>query len=99
MCLDTGAAQVNWMRGCGCNFMMLSDMDEAEYRRLFDLMAFQRNVKAVGTFCYQTAVIGNRAFEHSIAPTLGYLREYIAARPELAEAGRLLEPIMPGISR
>jgi aminoglycoside/choline kinase family phosphotransferase len=77
----------------------LTAMDEAEYLRLFDLMAFQRNVKAVGTFCYQTAVVGNRAFEHSIAPTLGYLREYIAARPELAEAGRLLEPIMPGISR
>ena len=62
-------------------------------------MAFQRNIKAVGTFCYQTTVIGNRAFEHSIAPTLGYLREYIAARPELAEAGRLLEPLIPGISR
>ena len=77
----------------------LTAMDEAEYLRLFDLMAFQRNVKAVGTFCYQTAVVGNRAFEHSIAPTLGYLREYIVARPELAEAGRLLEPIMPGISR
>ena len=77
----------------------LTTMDEAEYLRLFDLMAFQRNVKAVGTFCYQTTVIGNRAFEHSIAPTLGYLREYIAARPELAEAGRLLEPIMPRISR
>ena len=77
----------------------LTAMDEAEYLRLFDLMAFQRNIKAVGTFCYQTTVIGNRAFEHSIAPTLGYLREYIAARPELAEAGRLLEPLIPGISR
>jgi aminoglycoside/choline kinase family phosphotransferase len=77
----------------------LTMMDEAEYLRLFDLMAFQRNVKAVGTFCYQTAVIGNRAFEHSIEPTLGYLREYIAARPELSEAGHLLEPIMPELSR
>jgi aminoglycoside/choline kinase family phosphotransferase len=77
----------------------LTTLDEAEYRRLFDLMAFQRNIKAVGTFCYQTTVIGNRAFEHSIAPTLAYLREYIDARPELASAGRLLEPIMPGTSR
>lgn len=77
----------------------LTAMDEAEYRRLFDLMAFQRNVKAVGTFCYQTTVIGNRAFEHSIEPTLAYLREYIAARPELAGAGRLLEPLIPGNSR
>ncbi|NTW53583.1 MAG: phosphotransferase [Chlorobaculum sp.] len=77
----------------------LTAMDEAEYLRLFDLMAFQRNIKAVGTFCYQTTVVGNRAFEHSIGPTLGYLREYIAAQPELAAAGRLLEPLMAGNSR
>lgn len=77
----------------------LTAMDEAEYLRLFDLMAFQRNVKAVGTFCYQTTVIGNRAFEPSIEATLGYLRAYIDARPELAVAGRLLEPLIPGTSR
>lgn len=77
----------------------LTAMNREEYLRLFDLMAFQRNVKAVGTFCYQTTVIGNRAFEPSIEATLGYLREYIDARPELAAAGRLLEPLIPGMSR
>ncbi|RXK82277.1 aminoglycoside phosphotransferase [Chlorobaculum sp. 24CR] len=77
----------------------LTAMEWTEYLRLFDLMAFQRNVKAVGTFCYQTTVIGNRAFEPCIAPTLGYLRSSIAARPELAAAGRLLEPLIPGTSR
>jgi N-acetylmuramate 1-kinase len=77
----------------------LTTMDEAEYFRLFDLMAFQRNVKAIGTFCYQTTVISNRAFEPSIEATLGYLRAYIEARPELAEAGRLLEPLILGVSR
>lgn len=77
----------------------LTSMGEAEYLRLFDLMAFQRNVKAIGTFCYQTTVAGNRAFEPSIAATLSYLREYIEARSELAMAGRLLKPIIPGISR
>jgi aminoglycoside/choline kinase family phosphotransferase len=77
----------------------LTSMDEAEYLRLFDLMAFQRNVKAVGTFCYQTTVVGNHAFEPSIAATLSYLREYIDVQPELAAAGALLGPIIPGISR
>ena len=77
----------------------LTSMGEAEYLRLFDLMAFQRNVKAIGTFCYQTTVAGNRTFEPSIAATLSYLREYIEARPELAMAGRLLKPIIPEISR
>ncbi|ACF12321.1 aminoglycoside phosphotransferase [Chlorobaculum parvum NCIB 8327] len=72
----------------------LTTMSEEEYRRLFDLMAFQRNVKAVGTFCYQTSVVGNSSFEADIAPTLGYLRDYIEARPELATAGELLEPLI-----
>ena len=72
----------------------LTAMDWTEYRRLFDLMAFQRNVKAVGTFCYQTSVVGNSSFEADIAPTLGYLRDYIEARPELAIAGELLEPLI-----
>lgn len=75
----------------------LTTMSEREYLRFFDLMAFQRNIKAVGTFCYQTAVIGNQAFESCITPTLAYLRPVIETSPELAEAGALLEPILtPG---
>lgn len=65
-----------------------------DYLRLFDLMAFQRNVKALGTFCYQVGVAGNRSFEPSIAPTVGFLPQYIEARPELAAAGRIMEPLI-----
>jgi hypothetical protein len=72
----------------------LTTMDAGEYLRFFDLMAFQRNVKAVGTFCYQTAVVGNRSFEPCIEPTLAFLADYIDAQPELAAAGRLLSPII-----
>ncbi len=77
----------------------LTTMNADEYRRFFDLMAFQRNVKAVGTFCYQTAVAGNRSFEPGIEPTLTFLADYIDAQPELAIAGRLLKPLIsPGMS-
>ncbi|NTV02610.1 MAG: phosphotransferase [Chlorobiaceae bacterium] len=69
-------------------------MDFDEYLRYFDLMAFQRNVKALGTFCYQVSVAGNPSFERSIAPTAGFLPDYIGRRPELAAAGRLLEPFI-----
>ena len=65
-----------------------------EYLRYFDLMAFQRNVKALGTFCYQVSVAGNRSFERSIAPTVAFLPDYIGARPELSVAGKLLEPFI-----
>jgi len=72
----------------------LTSMSWQEYLRLFDLMAFQRNIKAVGTFCYQTSVVGNSTFEANIAPTIGYLRDYVEARPELTAAGKLLEPLI-----
>jgi hypothetical protein len=72
----------------------LTTMDAGEYLRFFDLMAFQRNIKAVGTFCYQTVVAGNRSFEPCIEPTLAFLTEYIDAQPELAKAGRLLKPLI-----
>ncbi len=69
-------------------------MSREEYLRLFDLMAFQRNIKALGTFCFQITRAGNRSFERSIAPTLRYLPGYIEARRELATAGRLLSPLI-----
>ena len=67
-----------------------------EYLYYFDLMAFQRNIKAVGTFCYQTRVKNNSAFEHSIAPTLAYIPDYIEARTELRAAGNILRPLLEG---
>ncbi|MFZ4524267.1 MAG: aminoglycoside phosphotransferase family protein [Chlorobium sp.] len=67
-----------------------------EYLYYFDLMAFQRNIKALGTFCYQTKVKKNNAFKHSIAPTLAYLPDYIEARTELRAAGKILRPLLEG---
>jgi len=68
-------------------------MGIAEYLHYFDLMAFQRNIKAIGTFSFQVKIAGNRAFEASIVPTLAYLPEYIRHSNELAAAGKLLEPL------
>ena len=65
----------------------------------FDIMAFQRNVKAIGTFCYQTRIAKNRSFEHSIAPTLAYLPDYIEARVELKKAGQLMQILFEGIGQ
>lgn len=65
-----------------------------EYLHLFDLMAFQRNIKAIGTFCYQTAVLHKTQYEQSIDPTLACISDYIAERTELKKAGRLLQPVI-----
>ncbi|MFZ4800485.1 MAG: aminoglycoside phosphotransferase family protein [Chlorobium sp.] len=74
----------------------LSAMSFDEYLYYFDIMAFQRNIKAIGTFAFQTKVKKNSAFEHSIAPTLAYLPDYISARIELKRAGKILQPLIEG---
>jgi aminoglycoside/choline kinase family phosphotransferase len=76
----------------------LCAMSFDEYLYYFDIMAFQRNIKAIGTFCYQTMVKKNSTFEHSIAPTLAYLPDYISARSELKAAGKLLQPLLDGVA-
>jgi aminoglycoside/choline kinase family phosphotransferase len=76
----------------------LCAMSFDEYLYYFDIMAFQRNIKAIGTFAYQTRVKKNSAFEHSIAPTLAYLPDYINARSELSAVGELLKPLLDGLA-
>ena len=71
----------------------LISMSFDEYLFFFDIMAFQRNIKAVGTFCYQTRVKNNNTFERSIAPTLSYIPDYVEARTELRAAGTILQPL------
>jgi aminoglycoside/choline kinase family phosphotransferase len=46
----------------------------SEFRRRFDLMALQRNLKALGTFGYQTTTRGNTVYIQYIPRTLRYVR-------------------------
>lgn len=71
------------------------DFDEFEY--YFDIMAFQRNIKAVGTFGYQAAALGRKRYEHYIPQTLGYLYEYAERRSELAVAYEILREHIEGV--
>jgi aminoglycoside/choline kinase family phosphotransferase len=45
----------------------------SEFRRRFDLMAVQRNLKALGTFGYQTTARGNPVYIQYIPRTLRYV--------------------------
>jgi aminoglycoside/choline kinase family phosphotransferase len=51
----------------------------AEYRRRFDLMALQRNLKALGTFGYQTTARGNTVYLQYIPRTLSYVKANLAS--------------------
>ena len=48
--------------------------EETEFRRRFDLMALQRNLKALGTFGYQTITRGNPVYIQYMPRTLRYVR-------------------------
>ncbi len=73
-------------------FLALSGLAEreAEFRRRFDVMAVQRNLKALGTFGYQTAVRGNPVYIQYIPRTLRYLRDTLARHARFARLRALL---------
>ena len=47
---------------------------ERDFRRRFDVMALQRNLKALGTFGYQTIARGNPVYMQYMPRTLRYAR-------------------------
>lgn len=71
-------------------------MGRDEFDYYFDIMAFQRNVKALGTFGYQVARRGNRRYERYIAPTAAYLPAYAQRQQELAGAWSILSNYLSG---
>ena len=55
-----------------------------EFRARFDLMALQRNLKALGTFGYQTTARGNPVYIQYIPRTLSYVRSTLVRYPRFA---------------
>lgn len=63
--------------------------DTAEFRRRFDLMSLQRNLKALGTFGYQTTR-GNPVYIQYMPRTLNYARMTLEKYPRFARLRDLL---------
>jgi N-acetylmuramate 1-kinase len=61
------------------------------FLQVFDYMCLQRNLKALGTFAFQTAVKRTRRYVEAIPPTLGYIQENLSRHPELRQLKDLLE--------
>jgi aminoglycoside/choline kinase family phosphotransferase len=64
--------------------------DLAGFRCRFDLMALQRNLKALGTFGYQTTTRGNTVYIQYIPRTLRYARTNLQKYPRFARLRGLL---------
>ena len=73
-------------------------IDRSEFHRIFDCMALQRNLKAIGSFAYQKWVRDNDRYLSYIPPTLDYVRQTLARQPGLSALSKTLRQILPGLS-
>ncbi len=64
--------------------------EEVEFRRRFELMALQRNLKALGTFGYQTTTRANPVYMQYIPRTLAYVRRALMGNPRFGRLAELL---------
>jgi aminoglycoside/choline kinase family phosphotransferase len=66
----------------------------SEYRRRFDLMSVQRNLKALGTFGHQTTSRNNPVYIQYTPRTLSYVRTNLERYPRFARLRELLAPVL-----
>jgi len=66
-------------------------LESDSFLQIFDYMCLQRNLKALGTFAFQTVVKRTNRYLEAIPPTLSYIREHLSRHPELRELKELLE--------
>jgi aminoglycoside/choline kinase family phosphotransferase len=69
--------------------------DAREFRRRFDAMALQRNIKALGTFGFQTTNRGNTVYIQYIPRTLNYVRANLSRDDRFASLHAVLADHVP----
>jgi hypothetical protein len=69
--------------------------ERPRFRIRFDLMALQRNLKALGTFGYQTAVRQNPVYIQYMPRTLRYVRENLHKYERFGRLAELLAARLP----
>ncbi len=77
-------------RGTGFGMQPSDPGPPEEFRRRFDLMALQRNLKALGTFGYQTITRRNPVYIQYMPRTLRYARSNLEKYPRFARLRELL---------
>jgi aminoglycoside/choline kinase family phosphotransferase len=65
--------------------------DEGTFRRRFDLMALQRNLKALGTFGYMTTSRNNTVYIQYIPRTVAYVKANLGKYPRFERLQALLD--------
>lgn len=77
---------------------LTSTSAESVFLPRFDLMSVQRHLKALGTFGYQTAMVGTERYRDDIPRTLRYLSDVFSRRPRLTRLRSLLAVHLPELA-
>ncbi|MCX7680137.1 MAG: phosphotransferase [Spirochaetes bacterium] len=78
--------------------MEIHRMSRDEFEYLFSLSAFQRNVKALGTFGFQIVQRGNHRYRPYVEITLEYLKKYAQQDTPVSPVARILINCIEGCS-
>ena len=73
-----------------CFLEQIGSPEPAEFRRRFDLMAVQRNIKALGTFGFQASARGNPAYIQYMPRTLRSVRDNFSKHNRFGRLQELL---------
>jgi len=72
-------------------------IDRQKFLKIFDCMSIQRNLKAIGTFAFQSVTKRNDRYLEYVPRTLGYVRETLSNRPELDALAKVLQQYIPNL--
>jgi hypothetical protein len=70
---------------------------QADFRRRFDLMSLQRNLKALGTFGYQTTTRQNPVYIQYMPRTIRHVRRNLKRYPRFGRLQELLAAFIEGL--
>jgi len=73
------------------------EVDREKFGRIFDETSIQRNLKAIGTFAYQSVKKNNNRYKGSIIPTLSYVRKTLQCQFKDTSLQRVLLKYIPGL--
>ena len=68
------------------------------FYKIFDWMSVQRNLKAIGTFAYQSKVLNNDRYLQYIEPTLEYIRQTLTNNRDLEFLRPVLNSAIPTLN-
>ena len=68
------------------------------FYKIFEWMSLQRNLKAIGTFAYQSKVLNNDRYLQYIEPTLEYIRQTLTNNRDLEFLRPVLNSAIPTLN-